>query len=292
MQEAQKRAANLCAILTKKYDPFIYEEFILQCRAVGKHISSALNFMPPNEYCVSDVPYDGSSHINMYKTISNFCTHGRMPEFAVGRKRVQKERVVRIALLYDDSNSMTAWWRSDFLNKQIAEEEAPQTFAKIACVSLCEIFGPRANPLILSYSDDAIQLKGYRELVIRNGSGATRLDKALYELERMRWHIRGGKRIIVILTDGLPEGGMNDYMEDCSIQKCSLELLVKFSKWGVRILYLPLLLEAKYASRVWGMFSALTFTEEIEKQRIVVERVKSIHELPTALFRGVKKVVA
>ncbi|MEW6329222.1 MAG: vWA domain-containing protein [Candidatus Micrarchaeota archaeon] len=285
-------AAQLCADLTRHYDNLKYEKFLACCRRIGNHLSRSLELIPPNARRMVDCKFDGMGSINVYRTMNAFCERGKKLDEIVGRKRVQDVRVLNLAILYDDSNSMSAWWRSDYLGKKVEEKDSPHSLAKIATLALCESFGKDAKLSLVVYGSGAKFYKKieYRELVERNGSGATRLDSALAELMRNRWERRGGARYLLILSDGVPEAGNEKYSEDSGVQRACFERLKHLLGAGVRIAYVTLADEKKLALKKLGDYDAESFCARLARMHVNVEKVKSARELGEVLFSCVKKM--
>lgn len=55
---------------------------------------------------------------------------------------------LNIMIVYDDSNSMTGWWRKERFGSAVAEEESPQTIAKLAALLILEGYGQAAFGLV------------------------------------------------------------------------------------------------------------------------------------------------
>ena len=285
-------AAQLCADLTYHYDNLKYERLLARCRRIGNHLARTLELIPPNARRMVDCKFDGMGSINIYKTLNAFCERGKKLDEIVGRKRVQDVRVVNLAILYDDSNSMSAWWRSDYLGKKVEEKDSPHALAKLATLALCESFGKEVKISLVVYGSNAEYYKkiDYRELVERNGSGATRLDFALAELMKNRWERKGGARYLLILSDGVPEAGNEKYSEDSAVQRASIERLKYLLGAGVRAAYVTLADEKKLALKKLGDYDAESFSARLAKMHVNVEKVKKARELGEVLFACVKRM--
>ncbi|MEM3030342.1 MAG: hypothetical protein QXH27_01275 [Candidatus Micrarchaeia archaeon] len=291
----EERAAQLCGTLLHSYDRSAMAGFLSSCRKLGLHLARAVKLIPPNVRRMRDRPFDGSGSINVYKTLNIFLSRGKDITKIVGRKRVVDARVLHLAILFDDSNSMTAWWRSEKLRRAIKDSESPHSFAKVAVAAVAESFGRQANSLTLvAFGSKARFLKrlDYRELVALNGSGATRLDLALSELKKARWERRGGAKFLLVLTDGVPEAGNEDAREDAGIQRRCADLLAYFVRLGVRVIYITLTHEKALAGKKIGEHTCESYARLLEKRRVVAAEAENIRALGSTLFTALKEAAA
>lgn len=273
-----------------------FEKLVLTCRKIGKHLSRIMKLIPPTERRMVQYKFDGTGMIDINRTINSFCTYGKSIDNIIERKRSRATRELNLMIVYDDSNSMTSWWRKEYLKKKVGESEAPQTYAKISTISLIETFGREAGVDLMFYGSNVIGPLGksqfsYTELIKKDGSGATRLDLALEKLIEKKWHKRGGKKYLVILTDGLPEVGRDKAGEDSEVQEATLANIKKILDNEVRILYVVLLTDVKLAFKSIGSYNAMSFAEVLKRKGITVRKVSNLQELPKSLFEGMKEAV-
>ncbi len=242
---------------------------------------------------MADTQFEVRGQINVFKTINAFCSRGKRMENIFKRARIQNARKLSVAIVYDDSNSMTAWWRADYLNKKIGESEAPQAFAKIAVMALCEALGKEADISLVVFGSKAKLWKkiDYAELLARNGSGATRLDKAIALLASARWEKRGGARVLVILTDGVPEGGNEEIEEDARIQRKCADELARFAREGCRTVFLSLEHEEKLARKKLGGNTLKSYSQLLAKKHVITKSAVP-QQLSATLFQALKEATA
>ena len=289
-------AALLCELCMKEDSPLALQKLKMICRQIGHDMMRLSRLVPPDSFVIADTDYDGGQ-IQLSKTTSRFCTRGRSLDQVVGRRRIRSARKVEFLVIYDDSNSMTAWWRSEYLRRRIHEYESPQTMAKIALLSLLETFAKNASASIIFFGSKAdapskSRNLSYRALVRMNGSGGTRLDEALRVAIEKRWHRRGGRKYVVILTDGVPEAGNEKDSEDSYIQSKAISYLDVMQKFGVRVLFSPILTDAKLAYKEYGEYNARTFAQELRKRGATVKITEKLADLPVNVFTGVKEMIS
>jgi len=274
-----------------------YESFIGYCKSIGAELSKAAKFVPPSKAVMKNQPFNGCGMINVSRTISAFCTYGKRVDQIVSRRRVKAERKANLAVLFDNSNSMTSWWVSDFLGEKVAGRQTPSVIAKIATIALCETFGSVDDEIDLVLFGSSVtrirkRAETYKKLLECNGEGGSRQDLALQELKRTGWHNRGGLKFLVILTDGLPEIGLEEEEEDAAIQDDVVKLVSQFAASGVRIAYVPILLQKRLFTKRVGNFNALEFAEKFEKMNgVSVARINKLEDLPAGLFEATRKAL-
>ncbi len=273
-----------------------FEKLIRMCTMMGRHMLHTYRIEYPTQRKIIYRRFDGSGQINVQRSLNDFCLYGRRMDHVISRARVQQERELNIAILYDDSNSMTARWRNKhFPYDPITEEKSPQTSAKIACLSLTEAFGKDADVSIITFGskiDGPLSVRGdlYHKLVHKDGSGGTRMDLALQKLVSTRWTARPGAKILVILTDGVPETGARSEKHDILVQRRTLRFMGQMLEGGVRVLYVPLLLDKKLMHWKIGGYSAKTFAERLESMGVTVVEVYKLDMLLDGLFEGMRTI--
>lgn len=277
-------------------DAFTFQRLLRGTRAVGHHLLRSYGFHAPTQRKIVYGKFDGKGSISFQKTISEFVAYGRTIDNIVSRLRVQLARKLNIAIFYDDSSSMTAWWRNKFFSyEQISEEKAPQTSAKIGCLALLEAFGREADVIVVTFgstTDGPYTAKNvsYRELIKKNGSGGTRLDLALRKLLAMRWHERAGPKLIIVFTDGLPETGKRDYEEDVKIQKVALKYIRNLLDSGTKILWVPIFTDERLARFKAGDYDARSWAEKMRSMGAFIAEVNDTGKLLDVVFKSLKEV--
>jgi hypothetical protein len=275
-------------------DAFLFEKLIKSCRTAGTHLLRTYHFDSPTQRKMVYRKYDGTGMISPSRTLTEFITKGRRMESVMSRTRTQLTKKLNMAVLYDDSTSMTAWWRNKyFAYKQITEETAPQTSAKIGCFALLEAFGNEADIVVITFGSDIsgpfiVRNELYKELVKRNGSGGTRVDMALQKLMNIRWHDKAGLKLLIVFTDGLPETGKRVHDEDAKIQQITLNTLKLMLDAGVQILWIPIFTDERLMHFKIGDYDAKSFTEKIGKMGVKVAEVRETSALLDTLFAGLK----
>lgn len=293
----KQELARLCVqAMHSSSDMTSFEKLIRSCRGLGQHLMLTHNITPPTERRMIYKRFDGSGAISLQRTIPEFCSYGRRLDRVIERARVQQAKTVNLAILYDDSNSMTARWRNKhFSYAQIPEEQSPQTSAKIACLALMEAFAQGAEVSVVTFGsgvDGPLMARGnlHRKLVEKNGSGGTRMDLALKKLITTRWISKPGIKILVILTDGLPETGKRIAKIDTIIQSRTLMYVKQMLESGVRVLYVPLFLDKKLMYLKIGDYNAKSFADKVGQMGVGVVEVYDLDDIFDSMFEGIKTI--
>jgi hypothetical protein len=235
--------------------------------------------------------YQGTGMISFHKSIAEFCNKGKSLDGMIARERRRDVRNVRFAVVYDDSNSMTAWWRKMTMADSLEEEDAPQTYAKVACMSLMEGLGREAEINLWKYGTDArgpfnMTTNMYREIIASNGSGGSRLDLALQSVIDNGWDKKTGAKVMIILTDGLPEIGRSIYAEDVLAAASALDAIRTLIHHKTHVLYLQLTTDESRKYRKIGGYTMVEFGEEIERLGCTFLKVGSKDKIEASLFKG------
>lgn len=285
------------------------------CRKYSRNLLASNHLVLPTDSSIIYKKYNGEGSISFSKTHSEFCLHGRSLDNIIGRQRVKSVLKLNIMLIYDDSNSMTSWWRKDRFGSVMHEEESPQTIAKLASLLILEGYGRNADVRLIAFGSKVTNPLTkreiiYSELLRKNGSGGTRLDLALGKLIRLRWANEGGVNILIIISDGLPEtgwkqtgvpyltetkeGGTMDTKRqravDTKVQNIVLRQLRQLISEGVYIVHIPIFSDERLASWVSGKYSARTFAREFEMMGITVIPVLEGPKMPETVFRGLHEL--
>ncbi len=266
------------------------------CRIIGRSFLRLYSIMPSMSTRMVYSRYSGSGMISFNKTIYGFSKNGKTLDEVVARYRLKDVKKLNIALMYDDSNSMTAWWRSKNMGVNINESQAPQSYAKVACLSLMEGLGREADISLWTFGSRAegpfnASNNMYRQLISRNGSGGTRLDLALQSLAEAGWHRKRGTNVVIVLTDGIPEVGRSVYAEDVLVNVKALELIKKLQASKAKVLYIQLHTDDSRKFKKSGGYTMAEFGAVIEKLGGLVMNVDTANRINDSLFKGLQQVL-
>lgn len=273
-----------------------YDDLITGCRSIGRNFLRLYNIVPPTMERMVYGQYQGTGIINFNKSISEFCNKGKSLEGMIARQRKRDVKKVRFAVLYDDSNSMTSWWRNQTLSETISEADSPQTYAKVACISLMEGLGRDTEISMWKFGTDArgpfnLTTNMYRELIASNGSGGSRLDLALRSMLDNGWDKRSGAKIAIILTDGIPEYGRSVYAEDVIATVNTLDMLKQLVRHKVHVLYLQLATDESRKYRKIGGYTMVEFGEEVQRLGCIYMSVRSKDKIEASMYKGLNSVM-
>jgi|AGTN01.1.fsa_nt_gi hypothetical protein len=288
----EKKVRKACAkCMADPGDACAYDDLLTGCRSIGRSFLRLYNIVPPTMERMVYHSYQGTGIINFNKSIAEFCNRGKSLEGMIARERRRDVRLVRFAIVYDDSNSMTAWWRKTTMADAIPENDSPQTYAKVACLSLMEGLGRDAEISFWKYGSEAVgpfnmNTNMYREIIASNGSGGSRLDLALQSVLDNGWSKKPGAKVMIILTDGLPEIGRNIYAEDVNASVATLDMIRKLIHHKTRVLYLQLTTDESRKYRKIGGYTMVEFGEEIQRLGCTFLKVGTKDKIEASLFKG------
>ncbi|WP_174590070.1 vWA domain-containing protein [Methanocella conradii] len=273
-----------------------YDTLMNGCRILGRGFLRLYSIMPSMNTRMMYSNYVGGGMISFNKTISGFSQKGKSLDEIVARYRVRDVKKLSLAIMYDDSNSMTAWWRIKNMGVRISEAQAPQSYAKVACLALMEGLGETADISLWTYGSRpegpfTANNNMYRQLISRNGSGGTRLDLALQSLLDIGWHRKPGTKVAIILTDGVPEVGRSVYAEDVLVNVKALDLLRNIMGSKVKVLYIQLHTDDSRRYKKCGGYTMKEFGEAIEKMGGLVMNVDTANHISDSLFKGLQQVL-
>ncbi len=273
-----------------------YDVLMNGCRIIGRSFMRLYAIMPPATTRMVYARYSGSGMISFNKTIAGFSKNGKTLDEIVARYRLRDVKKLNVAILYDDSNSMTSWWRSKNMGFNVTESQAPQSYAKIACLSLMEGLNKDANISLWTFGSRAegpfnANNNMYRQLISRNGSGGTRMDLALQSMMDLGWHRKRGTNVVVILTDGIPEVGRSVYGEDIIVNMKTLELIKKVQSSKMKVLYIQLHTDDSRRFKKSGGYTMAEFGSAIEKMGGHVMDVDTANHISDSLFKGMQTVL-
>lgn len=292
----EKQLRIACAnVMANPQDVTSTDTLMRGCRSIGRNLIRFYHIIPPTSERMIHTPYDGSGQISFSKTMSEFSRKGKTLEGMITYKRVRDVKRVRLGIIYDDSNSMTAWWRKQTMSISLEEADSPQSYAKVACLSLMEGLG---KDMEVSYWKFGSVVKGpfnltnnvYREILSSNGSGGTRLDLALESMIESNWDRRPGVKIAIVLTDGIPEIGRSVYDEDMIVNVRSMDLIKKLISRKVHVLYLQLLTDESRRFKKSGGYTMVEFGNEIQKLGCEFMNVNTKESLMESLFIGLNHI--
>jgi hypothetical protein len=293
------------ACMADQGDVESYDTLMNGCRIIGRSFLRVYSIMPSVTTRMIYAPYSGSGMISFNKTIAGFSRRGKTLDEVVARYRLKDVKKLNIAIMYDDSNSMTGWWRSKNMGTNVNESQAPQSYAKVACLSLIEGLGKEADISLWTFGSRAEgpfnpntnmyrQLTNnsmYRQLISRNGSGGTRLDLALQSLIDIGWHRKRGINAVVVLTDGVPEVGRSIYAEDVLVNVKALELIKSLQGSKVKVLYIQLHTDDSRKFKKSGGYTMAEFGMAIDKMGGMVMNVDTADRISDSLFKGLQQVL-
>ncbi|HMK45151.1 MAG TPA: VWA domain-containing protein [Methanocella sp.] len=292
----EKRVRMACAkMLVDPSNARSYDMLLTGCRSIGRNLIRFYHIIPPTSERMVYKTYDGSGMISFDRTIAECCKNGKTIESMITYHRVRDVKKVRLAILYDDSNSMTAWWRKQAQMQDIDESEAPQTYAKIACLSMMEGLGKDIDINFWKFGSQShgpfnMSSNMYREIIRCNGSGGTRLDLALESLIEHKWYHRPGMKIVMILTDGIPEAGHSAYSEDVLINMKTLGLIKNLMRNKIHVIYIQMLTDESRKFKKSGGYTLLEFGNEIQQMGCEYITVNSKASLMRTLFEGLNTI--
>lgn len=272
------------------------DDLLTGCRSIGRGFLRLYHIMPPTMERMVYSTYQGTGIINFNKSIAEFCNRGKSLDGMITRERKRDVKKVRFAVLYDDSNSMTAWWRRNTMAEQMAEEDSPQTYAKVACLSMMEGLGRDTEINLWKFGSEItgpfnLTTNMYREIITSNGSGGTRLDMALEQMVNSGWDKRSGTRIVVIITDGIPEIGRGVYAEDVLATMKALDMLREMISHKAHVLYLQLLTDESRKFKKSGGYTVVEFGQEIEKIGCIYMTANAKERIQDSLFKGLQELM-
>lgn len=288
----EKKVRGACArCMVDPADAHATDTLLTGCRSIGRNFLRLYNIVPPTMERMVYHSYQGTGIINFNKSIAEFCNKGKSLDGMIARERRRDVRLVRFAVVYDDSNSMTAWWRKMTMADPISEEDSPQTYAKVACLSLMEGLGRDAEISLWKYGSEArgpfnLTTNMYREIIASNGSGGSRLDLALKSVIDNGWDKKSGAKVMIILTDGLPEIGRSIYAEDVIASVATLDMIRKLIHHKTHVLYLQLTTDESRKYRKIGGYTMVEFGAEIQRLGCTFLKVGSKDKIEASLFKG------
>jgi hypothetical protein len=291
-----KLRESCSACMADQGDVESYDTLMNGCRIIGRSFLRLYSIMPSVTTRMVYARYSGSGMISFNRTISGFSRNGKTLDEVVARYRLKDVKKLNVAIMYDDSNSMTGWWRSKNMSTKVNESQAPQSYAKVACLSLMEGLGKAADISLWTFGSRAegpfnANTNMYRQLISRNGSGGTRLDLALQSLIDVGWHRKRGINAVVVLTDGVPEVGRSIYAEDVLVNMKALELIKSLQSSKVKVLYVQLHTDDSRKFKKSGGYTMAEFGVAIDKMGGMMMNVDTANRISDSLFKGLQQVL-
>ena len=285
--------AAYCVQFMQKSNLRTYQKIIDNCRNIGTDALKRDYYVPPTSERMAYQQYDGTGKISISRTQAEFCTRGRWMDTVVGRGRIRSTPALHLAIIVDNSDSMTAWSRSGILKEDLPEERAPLVFAKIAAIALLDGLTVAETKTLITFGSeiDFYESVDYKRLLRANGSGCGRLDLALAELLRVRWDLRSGERQLIILSSMPPETGTGILLEDIGVQEMSLIYMRRMVRDGVRILYLPIATQMELVDTMIGAYTSRSFAQRVLSLGIAVSVLGRADMFIPALRGGVKQML-
>lgn len=292
----QKLLESCARCMANPDDPKAMDELQTGVRSIGRNISRVYKIMPANMERMIYSTYNGTGIISLNGTINEFCRKGKSIDSIRSRHRVRDIKKVYISLFYDDSNSMTAWYRNKKSPAKIPESKAPQNYAKVAYLSLAEGLGKTMDINLWTYSGDvqgpfSVNNSLYRHLITRNGSGGKRLDLAIESLMDYGWDRKAGTKIAIIMTDGVPSFGNDIYAEDVLVNINTLGNIKKLIDRKVKVLYIQLLTDEIKKFKKSGGYTMKEFGDELQKIGCNVVNVDTAANIGDSLFYGLQEII-
>ncbi|OPY28830.1 MAG: hypothetical protein A4E28_01291 [Methanocella sp. PtaU1.Bin125] len=293
----ENRVREACAkCMVNPASVHAYDDLLTGCRSIGRNFLRIYNIVPPTMTHMVYNSYQGIGIINYNKSIAEFCNKGKSLEGMIARERRRDIKKIRFAVVYDDSNSMTSWWRNQTMSETINEADSPQTYAKVACISLMEGLGRDTEITLWKFGTEArgpynLTTNMYRELIASNGSGGSRLDLALQSMLDNGWDKRSGAKIAIIITDGIPEHGRSIYAEDVIATVNTLDMLKQLVRHKVHVLYLQLTTDESRKYRKIGGYTMVEFGEEVQRLGCIYMSVKTKDKIEASMYKGLNSVM-
>ncbi|MEA1944623.1 MAG: VWA domain-containing protein [Euryarchaeota archaeon] len=285
--------ASYCAQFPEDNNRRIYQRIIDNCRQISNDVLKRDYYVSPTFEEMAYREYDGTGIIAIHRTQAEFCTRGRQMDAVIGRMRARSTPALHLAILFDNSDSMTAWARSEMLEQDIRPDSAPLILAKIAAIALLEGIRDAETRLFITFGSDVDVHSDidHSALLAADGSGCCRLDLALAELLRMSWDIMSGERQLIILTSMPPDTGTGVLLDDIGIQEASLVYMRRMVRKGVRILYLPIFTQTDLVDTMIGAYTSRSFAQRVHELGIAVSLIGRTDTFVPALRSGIKQML-
>ncbi|MCL7410355.1 MAG: hypothetical protein P1P69_00450 [Methanosarcinaceae archaeon] len=276
----------------------LYGRIVSMCSELAYQYLRTDYYIPPTVGRMVYRKYGDGGNIHINRTVQEICSKGRSMDAIVSRQRVKDVRLNNFAFVIDRSDVITAKGMSRKIGTNIGISNNPEILEKIAAISILESIKKTADVIdVLTYGNDVKgpfneQQYTYREMLLDVGKGANRLDLALARLLQLQWDRRPGVKHLIILTSGMPETGRMDLLDDIEVQESVLQYLNHMQKRGVRILYLPVIVDETFANKRVGSHSPRSFAQKIARIGIPTAELGDLQTLPDILRDGFKQMLS
>ncbi len=280
-------AYSLCHEFLEKKNKITYAKILEISRKIGLKIKPKLSKILPTSNIPKTGKFMGKGFIEVPQTLVSFISKGRLIENIKERYRQPAKIHLKTLLLFDDSNSTTSWWRKD----RFKEKADISCLEKILAIAFDIGLKGLSKFEIISFSSNAgfVNLKNYVELLLKNGSGATRLDIAL-ELAK-KWEKKAGNSLIIILSDGLPEAGKNNKQEDAEIQEQTIKKMLELRDSKVKLLYVFIYSQqTKFLNTKIGNYTPIEFIDKLKKYNIPVLKINKLDDIEIKILKQIEQI--
>lgn len=280
------------------YNTELYGKIVSTCSELAYQYLRTDYYVPPTVGRMVYRKYGDGGDIHINRTVQEICSKGRSMDAIVSRQRVKDIHLENFAFVIDRSDAITAKGLSRKIGTHIGESKNPEIIEKIAAISILESIKKTSDVIdIVTYGNDIEgpfneQQYTYREMLLDEGEGANRLDLALARLLQLHWDRRPGIKHLVILTSGMPETGRMNLLDDIEVQESALQYLDHMQKQGVRILYLPVIVDETFANKRVGSHSPRSFAQKIARIGIPTVELEDLQTLPDILRDGFKQMLS
>ena len=280
------------------YNTELYGKIVSTCSELAYKYLRTDYYVPPTVGRMVYRKYGDGGDIHINRTVQEICSKGRSMDAIISRQRVKDVRLSNVAFVIDRSDVITAKGLSRKIGTHIGESKNPEILEKIATISILESIKKTSDVIdIVTYGNDVKgplneQQYTYREILLDEGGGANRLDLALARLLQLHWDQRPGVKHLIILTSGMPETGRMNLLDDIEVQESVLQYLDHMQKRGVRILYLPVLVDETFANKRVGSHSPRSFAQKIAHIGIPTVELGDLQTLPDTIRDGFKQMLS
>ncbi|MBW6470033.1 MAG: hypothetical protein K0A90_02290 [Methanosarcinaceae archaeon] len=276
----------------------LYGRIVSMCSELAYQYLRTDYYIPPTVGRMVYRKYGDGGNIHINRTVQEICSKGRSMDAIVSRQRVKDVRLNNFALVIDRSDAITAKASGRKIGTHIGGSKNPEILEKIAAMSIMESIKKTSDVIdIVTYGNDVKgpfneQQYTYREMLLDKGAGANRLDLALARLLQIHWDRKHGIKHLIILTGGIPETGRMNLLDDIEVQESVLQYLNQMQKRGVRILYLPVIVDETFANKRVGSHSPRSFAQKIARIGIPTAELGDLQTLPDILRDGFKQMLS
>ncbi len=276
----------------------MYGKIISKCSELAYQYLRTDYYVPPTVGRMVYRKYGDGGDIHINRTLQEICSKGRSMDAIISRQRVKDINLDNFAFVIDRSAAITAKGLSRNTGAHIDRSNNPEILEKIAAISILESIKKTSDIIdIVTYGKNVEgpfneQQYTYRNMLLDRGKGANRLDHALARLLQLQWDRRPGVKHLVILTSGMPETGRMNLLDDIEVQETVLQYLDHMQKRGVRILYLPVIVDETFANKRVGSHSPRSFAQKITRLGIPIAELGDLETLPDVLRDGFKQMLS